>query len=124
MRGVCGRAIDRAPHNGHAATAAAHVRAHLVAYVRIQPPSVQNAFGSRANEPLRDTRIMRREHGHPRPPSREIAALPRRCKRPHHGSGQTNDWKHAEALATLLLHTKLLHPLSAAKAANPVVEPG
>ena len=61
MRGVCGLAIDRAPHNGHAATAAAHVRVRLAAYVRTQPPSVQNASGSRAHEPLHDTTA----HGRP-----------------------------------------------------------
>ena len=71
MRGACGLAIDRAPHNGHLATAAAHVRVRLVAPVRIQPPSVQNASVSRAYEPLHDTRITRREHGRPwRPKSR------------------------------------------------------
>ena len=63
-RGVCGLAIDRAPHNGHAATAAAHVRVRLVAYVRMQPPSVHNASGSRAHEPLHDTTA----HGRPQPP--------------------------------------------------------
>ena len=68
VRGVCGLAIDRAHHNGHAANAAAHVRVHLAAHVRIQPPSVQNASGSREHEPLRDTRIAHREHGHPQPP--------------------------------------------------------
>ena len=64
MRGVCGLAIDRAPHNGHAATAAAHVRVRLAAYVRTQPPSVQNASGSRAHEPLHDTTA----HGRPQRP--------------------------------------------------------
>ena len=66
MRGGCGLAIDRAPHNGHDATAAAHVRAQLVTHVSIEPPSVLNACGSRAYEPPHDTRIMRREHGRPR----------------------------------------------------------
>ena len=63
-RGVCSRAIDRAPHNGHAATAAAHVRVRLDTHVRIEPPSVQNASGSRAHEPLHDTTA----HGRPQPP--------------------------------------------------------
>ena len=36
MRGACGLGIDRAPHNGHFATAAAHphVRVRLVAHVQ------------------------------------------------------------------------------------------
>lgn len=67
-RSVCGLAIDRAPHNGHAATAAAHVRVRLVAHVRSQPLSVQNASGSRTHEPLHDTRITHREHGRPQRP--------------------------------------------------------
>ena len=72
-RGVCGLAIDRAPHNSHAATAAAHVRVRLAAYVRTQPPSVQNASGSRAHEPLHDTTA----HGRPqrlRPQNRRSAS--------------------------------------------------
>ena len=36
-----------------------------------------------------------------------------------HGSSHTDDCKHAEELATLLLATKLLQPPSAAEAAKP-----
>ena len=68
MRGVSGLAIIHAPHNGRPATAIAHVRMRLVAHVRIQPPSVQNASASRAHDPLHDTTITRREHGRPRWP--------------------------------------------------------
>ena len=49
MRVVCGLAIDRAPDNGHVATADAHVRVRLATHVRIEPPSVLNACGSRAH---------------------------------------------------------------------------
>ena len=65
---VCGLEIDRAPHNGHVATATAHARVQLVTYVRITPPSILNACSSRAHEPLHDTKIVRHEHGRPRPP--------------------------------------------------------
>ena len=58
---VCGLAIDRAPHNVHAATAAAHVRVQLAAHVRINPPSVPNASACRAHELLADGRSRRRE---------------------------------------------------------------
>ena len=61
-RGVFGLAIHRAPHSGHVATAAAHVRVHLATLARIQPPSVQNASACRKREPLGDGRIIRREH--------------------------------------------------------------
>ena len=68
---VCGLAIDRAPHNGHSATATAYVRVCLATHVRIEPPNVLNACGSRAHEPLHDTSIIQREHGRPRWPRQQ-----------------------------------------------------
>ena len=65
---VCGLAIDRAPHNGHSATATAYVRVCLATHVWIEPPNVLNACGSRAHEPLHDTQIAHREHGRPQRP--------------------------------------------------------
>ena len=62
------RSRHRARLSGHTITAIAHVRVHRAAYVRINPPSVPNAFGSRAHEPLHDTPITRCEHGCPRRP--------------------------------------------------------
>ena len=63
---------DRSRHrdrlSGHTATANAHVRVYRAAYVRIKPPSVLNACGSRAHELLHDTTITRCEHGWPRRP--------------------------------------------------------
>ena len=56
--GSCGLAIDRAPHNVHAATAAAHVRVQLAEHVRIKPPRVPNASACRAHELLADGRSM------------------------------------------------------------------
>ena len=84
-RGVCGLAIDRAPHNGHAATVTAHVHAQLITHVRIEPPSVLNACGSRAHEPPHDTTIMHREHWRPRRPrsrNRRAASSMIASKRP------------------------------------------
>ena len=67
-RGDRDRSRQRARLSGHTITATAHVRVKLTAYVRIKPPSVLNACGSRAHDPLHDTRITRCEHGCPRRP--------------------------------------------------------
>ena len=124
MRGVCGRAIDRAPHNGHAATAAAHVRVRLAMHVRIEPPSVQNASGSRAHEPLHDTTA------HGLAAAAQVTKSQLRLVDDHpasacdHGSDHSDHYQRAEELPTLLPAAKLLQPPSAAKQPNPAVEPG
>ena len=64
-RGVQDLAIHRDRHSGHAATATAHVRAHLATHASTEPPSVQNHGGGGENGPLDDGRIMRCEHGWP-----------------------------------------------------------
>ena len=124
MRGVCGLAIDRAPHNGHAATAAAHVRVRLAAYVRTQPPSVQNASGSRAHEPLHDTTA------HGRPAAAQVAKSQLRLVDDHpasdrdHGSDHSDHCQRAEELPTLQVAANLLHHHLQPKQPNPAAEHG
>ena len=71
-RGDRDRSRHRARLSGHTITATAHVRVHRAVYVRIKPPSVLNACGSRAHDPLHDIRITRCEHGCPRRPRSQI----------------------------------------------------
>ena len=62
------RSRQRTRLSGQTATANAHVRVHLTAYVRTKPPSVPNAFASREREPLHDTTITRCKHDRPQRP--------------------------------------------------------
>ena len=62
------RSRQRTRLSGQTATANAHVRVHLTAYVRTKPPSVPNAFASREREPLHDTTVTRCNHDRPQRP--------------------------------------------------------
>ena len=68
MRGVCGLAIDRERLSGSGASATAYVRVQLATHAWMKPPSVLNASGRRAHDPLHDGSSMHREHRHPRRP--------------------------------------------------------
>ena len=90
-----------------------------VTCVRIKPPSVLNAFGSRAREPLHDTSITRPAAAAKvaKSPLGLVDAKPSIAH--DDGSDHTDDCQRGDELTTLLLTTKLLQPPSAAEAAKP-----
>ena len=101
-RGVFGLAIHRAPHSGHVATAAAHVRVHLITLARIEPSSVLNASSCRKH------RAAARWQDHceaavavdavwtSRSPLSRVGATERRSR--DHGSHHTDDSQQAADL--------------------------
>ena len=113
------RSAPRSSHNGHAATATAHVRAQLTTHAILPPSSVLKGSGSRAHEPPDDSkdhapRALAVNAVKPRrSPRGRFCATERRSR--EHSSDHTKVCRHSDEQATLLPAAKLLQPPSAAE---------